>query len=91
VSVQLAQIVRAIGDFYAVLIIVYTLMSWFPISGTTYEIYAVLASLCEPFVSVFRRFIPAVGGIDFSPWVAILAVQFVIVPVLTTLILAVVR
>ena len=90
-STQLAQIVRSVGDFYAILIIAYTLMSWFPMSGVVQDIYGVLASLCEPFIGVFRRFIPPVGGMDFSPWVAILAVQFVIVPLLGYLVLAVVR
>lgn len=90
-STQLVQIVRAIGEFYAVLIIVYTLMSWFPMSGVAYDIYGVLASLCEPFIAVFRRFIPPLGGMDFSPWAAILAVQFVIVPLLTYLALALAR
>lgn len=90
-STQLIQVIRAIGQFYVILIIVYTLMSWFPISGVAYDAYRVLASLCEPFVAVFRRFIPPVGGFDFSPWVAILAVQFGIVPLLMYLVLAVVR
>jgi uncharacterized protein YggT (Ycf19 family) len=31
------------------------------------------------------------GGFDFSPWAAILAVQFVIVPLLTYLVTALVR
>ena len=90
-SVQLIQILRTISQFYVVLILVYTVMSWFPVSGAANDIYGVLASLCEPFIGVFRRFIPPLGGMDFSPWAAILAVQFVIVPLLTYLILAVVR
>ena len=90
-SVQLVQILRSVGQFYVVLVIVYTIMSWFPLSGAALDIYGVLASLCEPFVGVFRRFIPPMGGIDFSPWAAILAVEFVIVPLLSYLILAVVR
>ena len=90
-SVQLAGIVRSIGDFYVILIIVYTVMSWFPAGGVTGDIYGVLGSLCDPFIGVFRRFLPPLGGFDFSPWAAILAVQFVMVPVLTYLILAVVH
>ena len=90
-SVQFIQIIRGVGEFYVILIFAYTLMSWFPVRGVAYDIYGVLASLCEPFIGVFRRFIPPLGGMDFSPWAAILAVQFVIVPLLTYLILAVVR
>ena len=90
-SVQFIQIIRGVGEFYVILIFAYTLMSWFPVRGVAYDIYGVLASLCEPFIGVFRRLIPAFGGLDFSPWVAIIAVQFVIVPLLTYLVSALVR
>lgn len=83
---SLVGIVQGIGQFYVVLIFVYTLMSWFPVGGALFDVYRVLGSVCEPFIGIFRRFIPPVGGIDFSPWAALLAVQFVIVPVLTYLV-----
>jgi YggT family protein len=84
-GLALARIVAGIGQFYIILIIAYTLMSWFPMRGSLYDVYRVLGSVVEPYVSVFRRFIPLVGGLDFSPWAAILVVEFVIVPLLTYL------
>lgn len=70
---------RVIG-FYQILIIVYVLMSWFPIrGGVLLDVYRVLASICEPWIGLFRRMLPtaAVGGagLDFSPLVAILVLQ----------------
>jgi YggT family protein len=70
----LAQVLR----YYEMLIVVYVLMSWFPMRGILYDIYRVFGSLVEPYVGIFRRFIPPIGGFDFSPWAAIIVVQFVI-------------
>lgn len=67
-------------DFYVGLIIVYILMSWLPaMPGIVGDLYRVLGRLCDPFLDLFRRIIPPIGGsamaIDFSPVVAILVLQ----------------
>jgi YggT family protein len=90
-SIQLLNIISVVGQFYVVLLVVYVLMSWFPTNGALYDVYRVIGSLCEPYVGLFRRFIPPMGGLDFSPWAAILVVQFVIVPVLRYLVITLVR
>ncbi len=74
---QLAQIISTLVGFYETLILVYVLMSWFPIrqGGLVYDIAMVLRSVCEPWLGIFRRFIPPFGGIDFSPVIAILALN----------------
>ena len=61
--------------FYQMLIVVYVLMSWFPISGVVEEIYRVLGSIVEPYLGLFRRIIPPIGMIDISPIVAILVLN----------------
>ena len=51
--------------------------------GLLQDIAAVLDSVCGPWLGLFRRFIlcrrsaPPMGGIDFSPVVAIIALQLV--------------
>jgi YggT family protein len=77
--------IAAIGTFYGWLIIIYVLMTWFPLSGFALEIHSVLASIVEPYLSLFRRFIPPLGGIDLSPLVAYFVLQLVLVPVLVSL------
>jgi len=67
-----AAIVGAILQFYSWIIIIYILMSWFPIAGFVEDIYRVLGSIVEPYLGIFRRIVPSTGMIDFSPWVAIL-------------------
>ena len=61
-------------QFYSWLIIIYVLMSWFPVSGVLQEFQRVLASLVEPYLGVFRRIVPIMGAMDFSPFVAILVI-----------------
>jgi uncharacterized protein YggT (Ycf19 family) len=77
--------VSAIGQFYGWLIIAYVLMSWFPISGIFADLYQVLGTVVEPYVGLFRRLIPPIGAVDITPIVALLVLQFVIVPLLVTL------
>jgi YggT family protein len=36
-----------------------------------------LRDICEPFLRIFRRFVPQIGPIDISPIVAILVLQIV--------------
>ena len=36
-----------------------------------------LRDVCEPYLSIFRRFIPPIGPVDISPIVAVLVLQIV--------------
>jgi YggT family protein len=77
VTPQLAFIVGRVVRFYEVLVFIYVIMSWFPVRGILYDIYRVIGSVVEPYIGIFRRFIPPMGGLDFSPWAAILVLEFV--------------
>jgi YggT family protein len=70
-----AGIIAGLVQFYIALIVIYVLMSWFPISGVFAEVYQVLASVCEPYLGLFRRIIPPIGMLDISPIVAIFVLQ----------------
>ena len=41
-------------------------------SGWINDFYSVLGKICDPYLDLFRRVIPAAGGLDFSPIVALL-------------------
>ena len=68
-------------SIYAWVIFIYVLLSWFPRTGVLGKIYDFLGQICEPYLQLFRKFIPPVGGgqggmaVDFSPIVAFLALQ----------------
>jgi YggT family protein len=59
---------------YTVLIFVYALLS-FIAQGVRSPATALLAALCEPVLGPLRRVLPALGGIDFSPFVALVGLQ----------------
>ncbi len=74
-----AQLLSTLVNFYEMLILIYILLSWIPIrqGSLLHDIGLVLQSLCEPFLGIFRRFIPPVGGLDFSPVIAVIALNLV--------------
>jgi YggT family protein len=55
---------------YTILIFIYALLS-FIAPGARSPATSLLASLCEPVLRPLRQVLPVVGGIDFSPLVAI--------------------
>ena len=70
-------IVRLV-DLYTLIIFIYVIMSWLPINrGVIGDIYEALGKICDPYLNLFRRFIPPIGGfMDVSPIVAVLVLQF---------------
>jgi|SRR3954447_4390171 YggT family protein len=62
-------------SLYGLVIIVYILTSWLrlPYSPTVNRIQRFLYDVCEPYIRLFRRVLPATGALDFSPILALLA------------------
>lgn len=61
---------------YEILLFIYILMSWVPQAKDS-PIGIGIGKIVEPYLSIFRRFIPPVGMLDLSPIVAIIALTFV--------------
>jgi YggT family protein len=56
-------------NVYMFVIFVYVLASWIP--ETRYQgWYRALGSVCEPYLSLFRKLVPPMGGFDLSPMIA---------------------
>jgi YggT family protein len=64
-----------IYDIYYWLILINIFGSWFPQFQSS-KIGTLVGKLVNPYLSVFRRFIPPLGMIDFSPIIAILAYSY---------------
>lgn len=75
---SLKYLIVSLGDVYSMVIFVYVMLSWFPVDrGILADIYSVLGRVCDPFLNIFKRFIPPIGGmVDVSPIVALLVLQF---------------
>jgi len=81
---DIATYVQAVFLVYTLLIIAYILSSLFfafggrmPYSRWSSAVLGFLRDVCEPYLSLFRRFIPPIGPLDLSPLIAILLLQFV--------------
>jgi YggT family protein len=72
-----AVIFSRLVDFYEILIFVWCLLSWIPRRGGGFvdDLTQVLGKIVWPYLSFFRRFIPPLGMVDFSPIVAMLALE----------------
>ena len=74
--VTLANFISIAFSIYSFMLIAYILMSWVPAIQES-PIGRLLGKLCEPYLGIFRKFIPPIGMIDFSPIIAILALRFI--------------
>lgn len=78
---SLIYLIVSLANVYTMVIFVYVLMSWFPIGSTGFvaEIKAFLGKLCDPFLDIFKKFIPPIGGmVDISPILALIVLQFAV-------------
>jgi YggT family protein len=81
-GLAISDLVGRLLTVYGWIIIIYVLMSWFPIhGGILLDAYRALGTICEPYLALFRRILPASvtggSGLDFSPLVAILVLNIV--------------
>lgn len=75
-----AVIFSTVQLFFTVLIfaiIARALLSWFQVRSSWYwDLMRVLDAITEPVVSPIRQRLPFMGGVDFSPLVAIILLRF---------------
>ena len=58
---------------YALLVFVYVLTSWIKLPYSLNPVQRFLYDVCEPYLRLWRRFLPSLGGLDFSPIIAFFA------------------
>ena len=80
----IADYVYALFLVYSVIIVIYVLSSLIfslgvrvPYSRWSDAVLGFLRDVCEPYLRIFRRFIPMIGPLDISPIVALLVLQIV--------------
>jgi uncharacterized protein YggT (Ycf19 family) len=81
---QIAGFISALILVYTILIIAYIFSSMYfnvggrmPYSRWSRAILDFLRDVCEPYLSIFRRFIPPFGPLDLSPMIAIIVLVIV--------------
>lgn len=81
---DVAGYVDAVFLVYSLLIVVYVLLSMVfslgarvPYSRFTDAILTFLRDVSEPYLQIFRRFIPLIGPLDLSPLVGLIVLNIV--------------
>jgi YggT family protein len=82
--VTVADFLAALVTVYSLIIFAYVLLSLIfsfgvrvPYSRWSEAVLGFLRDVCEPYLRIFRRFIPMIGPLDISPIVALLVLQIV--------------
>ena len=77
--VDVANYVNALFEVYILLILLYVLLNLLfsfgmrlPYSRWSDAVLGFLREVCEPYLRLFRRFIPPIGMLDITPMVAII-------------------
>lgn len=80
---SIADYVQALVTIYWIIILAYILISWIemfgriPYSRATTMIIGFIRDAAEPYLRLFRRILPPMGGLDLSPIIGILVLFFV--------------
>jgi YggT family protein len=76
-DLYLINFIRFAFWLYGILIFIRVISSWFPQAGK-YRIMQLVFSAVDPYLNIFRRFIPPIAGsMDISPIVAFFALQLI--------------
>lgn len=77
-SSYILNVLYTLLRIYSFCIVVWCLSSWITVSNDSFNrILEGLGKIVEPYLSVFRRVIPPISGIDFSPIVALFVLNLV--------------
>ncbi|MGZ4352152.1 MAG: YggT family protein [Gaiellaceae bacterium] len=73
----MANFLYVFVSVYTLLIIAYVLTSWIRLPYSLSPVQRFLYDVCEPYLRLFRRFLPSFGAIDLSPIVAVMVLWLV--------------
>ena len=84
---QIENFVTVFISVYILLIFAYIITSWFrlPYSVWLNRIQRFLYDICEPYLRIFRRFLPPFGPLDLSPIIAIFSLYLIRIVILSIL------
>ena len=70
---EIELFVNVFISVYALVVFLYVLTSWIKLPYSLNPVRRFLADVCEPYLRLWRRVLPTMGPLDFSPMVAIFA------------------
>lgn len=74
---RISHLLNYIIQAYVWLVIVRLFLTWIPTIDWEKPALQLLQKVCDIYLSPFRKIMPPMGGLDFSPIIAILFLQVV--------------
>ena len=72
-----ARVLNNLFYFYFLLIMIRIFLSWIPSIDWFSQPFKSIREVTDLYLDLFRRLIPPGGGLDFSPIIAIIALQII--------------
>jgi YggT family protein len=72
------RLIELVLLFYTFALLIYVLLSWFGGGGRN-PMAVLLGEIVEPILRPARRLVPPIGGIDLSPLIVIVLLQFAMI------------
>ena len=76
----LGYLIYQLGVIYTFIILIYCIFTWIPTntSGVLSDVKGFFAKITEPYLNLFRKLIPPIGGtVDVTPIIAVVVLQLV--------------
>lgn len=71
------KVVNNIFYFFYLLIILRIFLTWIPSIDWNQQPLKSIREVTDMYLDIFRKFIPPFGGLDFSPIIALIALQII--------------
>jgi YggT family protein len=75
ITAMITLVDRAV-QLLTLLVLVRVLLSWVPSVDHGHPLIGLIVRITDPILLPVRRLLPPVGGLDLSPWIAVLLLSF---------------
>ncbi len=78
---MISHLILELGQLYSLVIVVYCILTWIPSGhgGVMQDIKMFFEKITEPYLGLFRKLIPPIGGtVDVTPILALVVLQLAV-------------
>ncbi len=76
VTSKILEVLSQTLFIYSYILIIRVLLTWFPNLDWSNPILSNISAITDPYLNLFRGIIPAIGGLDISPILAFVVLNF---------------
>ena len=74
---NIPYILNVFFSFYSLIMVLRIFLTWIPNIDWESQPFRLLSILVDPYLNIFRRFVPPIGGLDFSPIIAFFVLSII--------------